>query len=220
MIKVNAGYEIKTPKEWIKEYEKQIEKAGRVCYQSDHYVKEGSAEKFVSMILARGHESVIEHAVITVNFISNRGFSHEAVRHRLGSYSQESTRYCNYSKDKFSNEITCVDLEPTYQLQVTTKKWSPEKIQKSLDIIDRAWESAEKGYFELIDMGTPPEIARNILPIGLKTQIAVTYNLRQWREFFRQRTSKFAHPNMREITIPLLEEFKVLLPRMFNDIEV
>lgn len=89
---------------------RRIEKIGRVCYKSEERIGEGTAEKFIAGIIKRGHESVIEHGSITVKVTCDRGVTHEIVRHRIASYSQESTRYCNYSKDKFGNQITCIDL--------------------------------------------------------------------------------------------------------------
>lgn len=185
---------------------KQIEKAGRTAYKSEDKITEDSAMKFVSMINSRGHESVIEHQSVTVRVICDRGVTHEIVRHRLASYTQESTRYCNYSKGKFGGEITVI--EPCF--------WSSEdekyKIWKStIQII-------EDSYNKLIELGASPQEARSILPNSLKTEIVVTMNLRAWRHFFELRTASGAHPQMREIAIPMLEEFKRLIPVIFDDI--
>ena len=195
-----------------------IELAGRVCYKSEENITKESAKRFVSIIIKRGHESVLEHQSISVRFISNRGFTHENVRHRIGSYSQESTRFCNYSKDKFNNQITCIDLVAALELQNLIKNFSQARKDKILFIFEQAWVSAEKYYFELLSADCTPEIARNALPIGLKTEIIVTYNLRQWREFFRQRAAPEAHPNMRELTIPLLKEFQNKIPIIFDSV--
>lgn len=185
---------------------KKIELIGRVCYKSEDKINKDSSSKFISMILLSGHESVIEHEKISVKIICDRGISHEIVRHRIASYSQESTRYCNYSKDKFGNELTFI--KPFY--------WddNSEKYQLWFS----AMQNLEYSYNQLIALGAKPEEARSILPNSLKTEIVVTMNLREWRHFFRLRTSAKAHPQMREIAIPLLNEFKSLIPVIFDDI--
>jgi thymidylate synthase (FAD) len=185
---------------------KKIEKAGRTCYKSEENITAESAKKFVAAIIKMGHHSVIEHEKITVRIICDRGVTHEIVRHRLASYSQESTRYCNYSKDKFGNEITVI--KPLF--------W--EEGSEKYEEWKKACENAEKSYFKLLEMDATPQEARSILPNSLKTEIVVTFNLREWRHFFTLRTSPKAHPQMREIAIPLLEEFKKQIPVIFDDI--
>jgi len=185
---------------------KKIERAGRTCYKSESKISDESAEMFIKNILQLGHESVIEHEKITVRIICDRGVSHEIVRHRLASYSQESTRYCNYSDEKFGNEITVI--KPLFFVP-STKAW---------DIWYAAMLAAEKAYFALLKDGVQPQAARSVLPNSLKTEIVITYNLREWRHFFQVRTSEKAHPQMREITIPILKEFKEKIPIIFNDI--
>lgn len=193
-----------------------LEEAGRTCYKSEDKITDSSNVAFVEMIDGRGHYSVLEHKVITVRFISNRGFSHELVRHRIGSYSQESTRFCNYSAKKFNNEISCIDLSPSIELQARMCNYSEEKEASIQSVMLDAWLNAETAYFEMLNLGCTPEIARNVLPIGLKTEIVATYNLRQWKEVFRQRCARVAHPNMRELMLPLLTEFAVALPEVFG----
>lgn len=188
----------------------KIEKYGRTCYKSEDKLTPESARKFVKRILEIGHESVIEHEKITVRIICDRGVTHEIVRHRIASYSQESTRYCNYSKNKFGSEITVI--EPCFW------KIEDEKDKKKYEIWKRAQSEAEKAYLELIDLGATPQEARSVLPNSLKTEIVVTMNIREWRHFFKLRTSKAAHPQMREIAQPLLDEFKKQVPIFFDDI--
>lgn len=185
---------------------KKIEKAGRTCYKSEDRITDQSAINFVDKICRNHHESVIEHHSITVRFVCNRGVSHQIVRHRLGSYSQESTRYINYSKDKFGNEITVI--KPCYLDYGTSGylKWFD------------AMCNAEESYMDMINSGYKAEEARAVLPISVKTEIVVTYNLRQWKHFFRERTSKAAHPQIRELAIPLLKEFQEKIPVIFSDI--
>ncbi len=185
---------------------KAVEKAGRTCYKSEKNISEGSAEKFIASIIRRGHESVLEHEKITVRFICDRGVSHEIVRHRIASFSQESTRYCNYSGDKFGNELTFI--EPCF--------WDKNSDKYNLWV--GTLKTIEKNYLSLIEMGARPEEARSILPNSLKTEIVVTMNLREWRHFFRMRCDKAAHPQIRELAIPLLKEFRSRLPVLFGDI--
>lgn len=185
---------------------KHIEKAGRVCYKSEDNIKEDSAAKFVAGILRRGHESVIEHYSLTVRIVCDRGVTHEIVRHRLASYSQESTRYCNYTGDKFGNEITVI--KPCY--------W--EEGSEEFANWKRAMLYAEEYYFRLINNGATPQEARSVLPNSLKTEIVMTANLREWRHFLKLRTSKAAHPQMREIAGMILREFSARYPIIFGDI--
>jgi thymidylate synthase (FAD) len=184
-----------------------IEKAGRVCYKSENKITSNSAKEFIQKILHSGHESVIEHEKISVKIICDRGVSHEIVRHRIASYSQESTRYCNYSKDKFGNELTLI--RPFF--------WN--KDLEKYNIWQETMQTIENNYNKLISMGAQPEEARSILPNSLKTEIVVTMNLREWRHFFKLRTAEKAHPQMREITIPMLKRFKEEVPIVFDDIE-
>ena len=187
-----------------------IERAGRTCYKSEHNISEGSAEKFISNIIKRGHESVIEHEKITVRFICDRGVTHEMVRHRLASYSQESTRYCNYANDKFGNELTFI--KPCFWDENT------EEGKAKMELWERSMQNIENEYNELIVLGARPEEARSILPNSLKTEIVVTMNLRSWRNFFKLRTASAAHPQIRQVACALLDELKEKLPVVFGDL--
>lgn len=212
---IKPSYEIMTPVN-REEILKTIEIAGRTCYKSEDKITEDSASKFVKNLVNRGHEAMIEHVSLTVKFICDRGVSHEIVRHRIANYAQESTRYCNYSQNKFGKEITVI--EPFF--------FSNEKEDDIgyTDIKYFYWkescEWAEEYYFKLLEKGATPQEARSVLPNSLKTEIVVTMNLRELRHFFRLRTAKTAHPQMREITIPLLEELREKLPEIFGDIVV
>ena len=210
-----------------KEILEKIERIGRVCYKSENNIKEGSAEKFVSNILHRHHESVIEHVTISVRVICDRGVSHEIVRHRLASYSQESSRYCNYSNDKFGNELTFIkpcwfkssaeDLNEFYNTM--TYKSRKKLTEDELDWLDLLMDIENK-YFILINEDKwAPEQARSILPNSIKTEIVMTMNLREWRHFFNMRCSVAAHPQMREIADMILKEFKAKIPIIFDDIK-
>jgi len=187
---------------------KFIELAGRTCYKSENKITAGSAASFVRRILDSGHHSVIEHVSITVRFICDRGVSHELVRHRLASYSQESTRYANYSKEKFGREITLI--KPFY--------W--DENSDEFQIWANAMSKAEEAYIKLIALGARPEHARSVLPNSLKTEIVMTCNIREWRHVLKLRCSPAAHPQMREITLPLLDELNQRLPELFGDIYI
>lgn len=182
-----------------------LEKAARTCYKSEDKIKEDSSKDLIKRCIQSGHESVIEHQSATVRFVCDRGISHELVRHRLCSFSQESTRYCNYSKDRFSGEITLI--KPMF---------CEDRVK--MEIWKETMRQASEAYMNLIRAGSKPEEARSVLPNSLKTDIIVTANLREWRHIFKLRTSKRAHPQMRQLMIPLLDEFKKRIPVIFDDI--
>lgn len=183
-----------------------IEKAARTCYKSENKIDIGSAGKLCKNLIKRGHEAMLEHGIITVRFITDRGVTHELVRHRIGTaFAQESTRFVNY-KDKDMEFI-----RPVFD-------WTDNN-DKSI-----FWEQsllmAEKNYNALIMCGCSPQEARSVLPNSLKTEIVVTANIREWRHIFRLRTAKDAHPQIRELMLPLLEELKYHIPVLFDDIEI
>lgn len=184
----------------------KIERAGRVCYKSEDKITPESSKKFIQNILSSGHESVIEHEKISVRIICDRGVTHEIVRHRIASYSQESTRYCNYTKDKFGKELTFI--KPCF--------WDESSEMYKLWLSEM--QMIEFTYNKLIALGAKPQEARAVLPNSLKTEIIVTMNLREWRHFFKLRTSERAHPQMREIAQMLLEKFREQIDVIFDDI--
>ena len=186
----------------------KIEKIGRTCYKSEGKIFDGSAEKFVANLVKRGHEAMLEHVSLTIKFVVDRGVSHELVRHRMASFAQESTRYCNYSKDEFGKEITFII---PYYLEGS----------EGYDIWCDAMKHAEDGYFKLLNIGLTPQEARAVLPNSLKTEVIMTANLREWRHFFNLRAANKtgkAHPQMLEVTRPLLDKLKELVPVVFDDI--
>ena len=187
---------------------KHIERAGRVCYKSESNISDTSAEKFISNIIKSGHESVIEHVSITFKIICDRGISHEIVRHRLASYSQESSRYCDYSGDKFGGELTFI--KPCF--------WTED--DENFLLWRQTMEILEKNYLQMRQNGARPEQARAILPNSLKTELFMTANLREWRHFLKLRTSKRAHPQMRQIALKIFEILNEKLPVIFSDIEI
>ncbi|MFP4284622.1 MAG: FAD-dependent thymidylate synthase [Desulfovermiculus sp.] len=183
-----------------------LELAGRTCYKSEDKITDDSAAGFVGRIVRSGHESVIEHANITVRFIIDRGVSHELVRHRLAAYSQESTRYANYSQERFGREITVI--KPCFW-----EKGSPE-----YELWEKAMGQAEESYMQLLDQGASPQQARAVLPNSLKTEVVMTANLREWRHVFRLRCQKAAHPQIREVMLGLLADLQKRIPVLFDDL--
>lgn len=182
---------------------RKIEVYGRVCYKSEEKMTEDSAEQFVKSLIARGHLSVLEHINITAKLITDRGVTHELVRHRLAAYSQESTRYCNYSADKFNGELTVI--APSWCEPNTV----PYNIWKA------SCEEAEDNYFDLLENGAVAQQARSLLPHSVKTEIVMTANLREWLHIFELRRSPAAHPDMRDVMEKLYKQFHRLLPEVF-----
>jgi thymidylate synthase (FAD) len=190
-----------------------IERAGRTCYKSEERITDDSAPRFCQQILGRGHESVIEHVVLTVRFTANRGFTHELVRHRLASYSQESTRYCNYQGGVAFVIPPWVDLAAGDYESVPMVEHPPSERA----IWFNAVQYAEASYLRLLSDGWQPQQARGVLPIDLKTEIVITANVRVWRHIFRMRCSSKAHPQMRELMIPLRDTLRSEVPVLFDD---
>ena len=219
---LRAGFEILTPiSEGGIDELKHIEKIGRVCYKSEGKItKDGeSAKKFVKMLIDRGHDAMIEHSSLSVRFTVDRGVSHELVRHRIASFAQESTRYVNYSLDKFGNEINVINIRDGIDLDNKMKNMDSSIIDAILREWFSAMKDAEKHYMKMIELGATPQIARSVLPNSTKTEITITTNYREWRNFFKLRVPATAHPQMREVTIPLLKELKNRLPIIFDDIK-
>lgn len=203
---IEASYEIITPING-EEMLRMIERAGRVCYKSEDRISSDSTETFIRNIVKRGHESVLEHCSFSVRVICDRGVSHELVRHRIASFSQESTRYCNYSGDKFGSELTFI--KPCFLEEGTGEfgSWI------------MAMNFSEFAYFDMLAEGCTPQQARSVLPNSLKTEVVMTANLREWRHFLKLRTAPAAHPQMRELTVPLLHELQKKISIVFDDIQ-
>ena len=205
---INAGYEIISDLNGA-EILKHIERCARVCYKSEDRITEDSAEKMVAALIRSGHEAMLEHYSFTVKFICDRGIANELVRHRIASFAQESSRYCCYAKDKFGKELTFIN--PCF--------WEPDSDNYARWFHEM--DEAEKTYLAMIEDGATPEQARDILPTSIKTEIVMTANLREFRHFFKLRAEGITgkpHPQMLEITIPLLKELKQKVPVVFDDI--
>ena len=209
-----------TKKETIKEMLMLVEEAARLCYQSEGLQEEEFNAAYIRSKIDVGHESVIEHSMITLRVVCDRGITHEIVRHRLASYSQESTRFCNYSKGKFGSEITVIDLRKGIELDVKMRDVPPENVELiMLEWLD-ANSDAERHYMRMTELGASPQIARSVLNNSTKTEIIMTMNFREWRHFFKMRWPIAAHPQMRELTRPMLKEFKRVFPVIFDDLHV
>lgn len=206
---INAGYSIYNGESYLSMVAR-VEEIARTCYKSEDKITKESGEKMIRGLIKSGHEAMIEHASVSVKFIVDRGVSHEIVRHRLAAYAQESTRYCNYSKGKFGGEITVI--RPCFFEE------GSDEYYEWLEAMD----AAEDSYLDLLELTGAPEQARDVLPTSVKTEINVTMNMREWRHFFKLRaldkTGK-AHPQIKEVAIPLLAEFKERYPAFFGDLE-
>ena len=194
--------------EWIREFE-LIEYAGRTAYKSEAKMVKGSYKEFIQTIIKSKHDAVLEFGNMIVKFITDRGITHEIVRHRLCSYLQESTRYCNYANDKFGNEVTFI--EPS----IPDGDWAePHK-----KVWTASMKQAEEAYLTMIIHGCPPQIARSVLPNSLKTEIVIKANFREWRHIFNLRvlgsTGK-PHPDMVKLMKPLYEDLKEVYPFMWD----
>ena len=185
--------------------ERQVESAGRTCYKSENKITDDSARDFSRRMRASGHHAMIEHGVASFRIVTDRGITHEIVRHRLASYAQESTRYCNYSQDKFEKQ--CSFIEPPGLDGMQQAAWH------------HACEAFEQAYFNMLDLGCSPQIARSVLPNCLKTEIVMMANLREWRHFIKLRGSKAAHPQIRPIAYAIWKELMQHAPSLFEDLE-
>jgi thymidylate synthase (FAD) len=191
---------------WITDNpECRIELAGRTCYKSEDKITDDSAGAFTRKLRDLGHHAMIEHAVASFRIVTDRGITHEIVRHRLASFAQESTRYCNYSADKFENQ--CSFIEPPGLTDSQRSAW------------EKACLAAEESYFALLKEGCSPQIARSVLPTCLKTEIVMTANFREWIHFISLRGSKASHPQIRPVAFMVWEILMKHAPNVFGNLE-
>jgi thymidylate synthase (FAD) len=194
--------DVLSPSDGIKLLRK-IEWCGRISHRSEEAQTDDSWRRFIeAVVIGHGDWSIVEHASATVDMLVDRGITHEVVRHRLFSFTQESTRFVNYEKKMPASFICPAELDFENK-----NKW------------DEAVRECEQMYRSLLANGVTPQIARSVFPNALASRVIITGNLRNWRHFFIMRTTKEAHPQMREVTIPLLAEFKAKIPILFDDIE-
>lgn len=185
---------------------KRIERACRTCYRSEGATTDDSYKKLIKNCIARGHESVLEHEKITIRCICDIGFYKDLTRHRIASFSNESTRYCNYGKDKFDNEIKII------------KPCHIDEGSELYNIWYHAMEAMEKAYLEMSEKGATVDQLRMLLPHSTAAEITMSANIREWRHILRLRCSKMSHPSIRQSLIPLLMKFKEDMPELFDDI--
>jgi len=186
--------------------EESIEVAARTCYKSEDKITDVSAERLIRLLLKRGHHAMLEFGYATAKIVGDRGLTHELVRHRLASFAQESTRYCNYGEGKFGSEITIIEIPGI-----------TDPSQALLDYYHESCAIAEERYFGMIAHGAKPEIARMVLPIGLKAEITIGANLREWRHIFEMRCERHAHPIIRGVMTQALQQFADKMPTLYSD---
>lgn len=196
----------------------EIERAGRTCYKSVGDQTVEGAEKFVRNLIRRGHEAMVEHAVVSVRLINDRGVSHEEVRHRIASYAQESTRYCNYAKDKFGNQVTYVNILGGMCLDPTVAQLPADQFEAIYSEWSEACVDAERHYLRMLELGATPQIARSVLNNSTKTELVITMNCREWRHFLKLRCAPEAHPQMRQVALQILQLFREGCPVLVEDI--
>lgn len=192
-----------------------IARMGRIAYQSQ---RTDGADKFVRNIIKRGHESVLEHEKLSIILTCDRGVTHELVRHRIASYTQESTRYCNYGNARFDEGVSYIGIYDGIQYDQGMRGLTADAIAAIVSEWTQACEDAERHYNEMIRLGATPQIARSVLNNSTKTQIGITMNLRAWRNFFKLRTAPDAHPQMRLVAEEILKAFQQTVPVVFEDL--
>ena len=197
---INPFSSVMTDKEYFTFQLKNVEKIARVCYKSEDKITDDSYISFVRGLIKRNHMAMLEHGGFSVLFVTDRGISHEIVRHRLASFAQESTRYCNYVNGKFNGEISIIA-----PLELPIQDWLEPMVE------------LEFSYKKMLSQGIKPQIARNILPTALKTEIVMTANFREWIHFLRLRTAKDAHPQIQEVANQVLEMLKKNAPLLVED---
>ena len=185
---------------------KRIERACRTCYKSENKITEESYKTLLKNCITRGHESVLEHEKITVRMICDIGVYKDLTRHRIASFSIESTRYCNYGKDKFNNEIKFIN---------------PCNIEEGTELYE-LWKSAcqniEEAYIKMANLGATPDQMRMILPHSTAAEVTMTANIREWKHILALRASNHTHAAIRQLLIPLLLHFKTIMPEIFDDV--
>lgn len=197
---------------------KKIEWCGRISHRSEDAQTDTSYERFIkAVVIGKGDWSIVEHASVSVEAVVDRGITHEWVRHRLGAYTQESTRFVNY-ETKMLPSFVVPDLDSSRQPEAWGHISLNELKHRRKTVWLQAIESVESAYAQLVTMGISPQLARSVFPNALAAKIIITYNLRMWRHFLIMRTTAEAHPQMKEVTIPLLGEFQKYIPILYDDI--
>ena len=185
---------------------KRIERACRTCYRSEGKITDDSYKNLINNCITRGHESVLEHEKVTVRIYSDIGSYKDLTRHRFASFSVESTRYCSYDKDKYGNEIAFIN--PVYiEDKEMYKVWG------------KTMQEIEKNYIKMKKLGATTDMCRELLPHSTAGEYTMTANIREWKHILSLRTTKYVHPSIRQVLIPLLKYFKEEMPEIFGNIE-
>ena len=200
------------PKISVEDYDgikimKRLERACRTCYKSENLITEDSYKHLLTNCLNRGHESILEHEIISIRMICDIGVYKDLTRHRFASFSIESTRYCNYGKDKFDNEIKFI------------KPVHIEEGTENYKIWEDTMKYIEKQYLEMGEKKATPDQMRMLLPHSTAAEVCMTANIREWRHILSLRCSKMTHPAVRQLLIPLLLKFKKDMPELFENVE-
>ncbi|MGN1301498.1 MAG: FAD-dependent thymidylate synthase [Clostridia bacterium] len=185
---------------------KNIERACRTCYRSEGKITEESYKTLLKNCITRGHESVLEHEKVTIRMYCDLGVYKDITRHRIASFSIESTRYCNYGKDKFGNELKFI------------KPCNMEEGTELYKLWEDACKNIEKDYIEMSNLGALPDQLRMILPHSIAAEVTMTANIREWKHILSLRASSHTHPSIRQLMIPLLLHFKQIMPEIFEDV--
>lgn len=186
---------------------KNLERACRTCYRSEDKITEESYKTLLKNCINRGHESILEHEKITIRMVCDIGVYKDLTRHRHASFSIESTRYCNYGKDKFDNQIKFI---------------APVNIEKGTKLYQEwqtSCEEIEKHYIKMVELSATPDQMRMILPHSTAAVVTMTANIREWKHIFSLRCTKHAHPAVEQVMIPLLLHFRENMPEIFGNIE-
>lgn len=185
---------------------KRLERACRTCYRSEGSITDESYKTLLNNCITRGHESILEHEKITIRMTCDIGVYKDLTRHRIASFSVESTRYCNYGKDKFDNEIKVMrpcNIDPNSKLY---EHWTT------------AMEQIEKEYLDMSKEGATADQLRMLLPHSTAAEVTMTANIREWKHIFNLRANNHAHPAIQQLLIPLLLLFKKEMPEIFSNV--
>lgn len=190
-----------------KQIMKNLERACRTCYRSEGKITEESYKTLLKNCINRGHESILEHEKVTIRMVCDIGVYKDLTRHRIASFSIESTRYCNYGKDKFDNEIKFI---------------KPVNMEEGTELYNRWYSTCktiEENYIEMSKLEATPDQLRMLLPHSTAAEVTMTANIREWKHIFSLRCTKHTHPAVEQLMIPLLLKFKKEMPEIFGNIE-
>jgi thymidylate synthase (FAD) len=190
-----------------KQVMKNLERACRTCYRSEGKITEESYKTLLKNCINRGHESILEHEKVTIRMLCDIGVYKDLTRHRIASFSIESTRYCNYGKDKFDNQIKFI---------------KPVNMEEGTELYNKWYDTCkiiEQNYIEMSKLEATPDQLRMMLPHSTAAEVTMTANIREWKHIFSLRCTKHTHPAVEQLMIPLLLKFKKEMPEIFDNVE-